>query len=330
MNKKANCSFRKNKEKTMKNILLTTTALVMTAGVAAAEVSFSGTAAAGVSSNATDTDTEVWSGIDLNVSASVTTDGGMTISGGDEFGGGSLADWDDDYAIEAQTSDLDTPAVTIATGTTTITLDNQAIDDLYDDTQSGDIGVSTSVGGMSVDVVLDTAATAAVTGVVGAGAYALNTTTGVVVRATPAVAAAFANPSFSYKISVPVAGFTLTAQGTDADDSGEGANKISAAYAMGDMTLTVSTDDNGVLDSINKLAVATNVGGAALSISADDNDDWDFSVGYTEGSVSLNVSTDEESAWETNVKVDLGGGAAFRVSGSDTNDYVAAGVTFSF
>jgi hypothetical protein len=302
----------------------------MTAGVAAAEVSFSGTAAAGVSSNATNTDTEVWSGIDLNVSASVTTDGGMTITVGDDFGGGSLADWDDDYAIEAQTSDLDTPGVTITTGSTTITLDNQAIDDLYDDTQNGDIGISTSVGGMSVDVVLDTAATAAATAQTAVYTAGNSTSTGQATVTTAGVAQAYANPSFSYKISVPMAGFTLTAQGTDADDSGEGANKISAAYAMGDMTLTVSTDDNGVLDSINKLAVATNVGGAALSISADDNDDWDFSVGYTEGSVSLNVSTDEASAWETNVMVDLGGGAAFRVSGSDANDYVAAGVTFSF
>lgn len=291
----------------MKNILLTTTALAMTAGVAAAEVSFSGSAGAGVSSNDgaqtgsayNNNDTNVWSGIDLNVSASVTTDGGMTISVGDDFGGGALADWDDDYRIEAQTSDLDTPGVTIATGTTTITLDNQAIDDLYDDDQNGDIGVATSVAGMSIGLTLDTSAAAT-------------------------------ESSFSYKISMPMAGFTLTAVGTDADDSGESANKITAAYAMGDMTLTVSTDDNGVLDSINKLGVATTVGSASLSISADDNDDWDFSVGYTEGSVTMNVATDEASAWETNVMVDLGGGAAFRVSGTDADDFIAAGVTFSF
>jgi outer membrane protein OmpU len=322
----------------MKNILLTTTALVMTAGVAAAEVTFSGSAGAGVASNDgaqagaayNNNDTNVWSGIDLNVSASVTTDGGMTITVGDDFGGGALADWDDDYRIEAQTSDLDTPGVTIATGSTTITLDNQAIDDLYDDTQNGDIGIATSVGGMSIGLVMDTNATAAATAVTAVYTATNSTSTGQATTSTAGVSQAYANPSFSYSISMPVAGFTLTAVGTDADDSGEGANKISAAYAMGDMTLTVSTDDNGVLDSINKLAIATNVGGAALSISADDNDDWDFSVGYTEGSVTMNVSTDEESAWETNVKVDLGGGAAFRVSGTDAYDFIAAGVTFSF
>jgi outer membrane protein OmpU len=319
----------------MKNILLTTTALAMTAGVAAAEVSFSGSAGAGVSSNDgaqtgsayNNNDTNVWSGIDLNVSASVTTDGGMTISVGDDFGGGALADWDDDYRIEAQTSDLDTPGVTIATGTTTITLDNQAIDDLYDDTQNGDIGVATSVAGMSIGLTLDTSATAQVAATT-AIANALGTATGTTGAAATAIQ--YANPSFSYQISMPMAGFTLTAVGTDADDSGESANKITAAYAMGDMTLTVSTDDNGVLDSINKLGVATTVGSASLSISADDNDDWDFSVGYTEGSVTMNVATDEASAWETKVMVDLGGGAAFRVSGTDADDFIAAGVTFSF
>jgi outer membrane protein OmpU len=303
----------KKRGKTMKNMLLTTTALVMAAGVAAAEVSFSGSAGAGVSSNAADTDTTVWSGIDLNVAASVTTDGGMTISVGEDFGGGSLADWDDDYAIEAQTSDLDTPTLTITSGVTTISLENGAIDDLYDDDQAGDIGISTSLGGMAVGVTLDTAATALV--------------------AATCVAAdksGCANPSFSYSVSMPMSGFNLAASGSDANDDGDAANTLSAAYTVGDMTLTVSTDDNGAAESTNKIAVSTDVGGASVSVSADDADDWDLSVGYTEGSITLNVSTDEESAWETNVSVDLGGGAAFRVSGTDANDFVAAGVTFSF
>jgi outer membrane protein OmpU len=305
----------KKRGKTMKNMLLTTTALVMAAGVAAAEVSLSGSAGAGVSSNAADTDTVVWSGIDLNVAASVTTDGGMTISVGEDFGGGSLADWDDDYAIEAQTSDLDTPTLTITSGVTTISLENGAIDDLYDDDQAGDIGVSTSLGGMAVGVTLDTAATAAV--VDDAATAAVDET-------------AAANPSFSYSISMPLSGFNLAASGTDANDDGDAANTLSASYTVGDMTLTLSTDDNGAAESTNKLAVSTNVGGASVSVSADDADDWDLSVGYTEGSITLNVSTDENSAWETNVSVDLGGGAAFKVSGTDSNDFVAAGVTFSF
>jgi outer membrane protein OmpU len=317
----------KKRGKIMKNILLTTAALVMTAGVASAEVTFSGAAGAGVSSTGS-SDTEVWSGIDLNVNASVTTDSGMTISVGEDFGGGSLADWDDDYAIEAQSSDFDTPTITITSGSTSISLEAQAQDDLYDDTQSGDIAISTIVGGASIGLVLDTNATGTVVAVTGAGC-AVSAVTGEIACTTDAVAAAAANPSFSYSISLPMAGFTVTAIGTDANDDGDAANKISAAYAMGDTTLTLSTDDSGAAASVNKLAVATMMGGASVTVSADDADDWDLSVGYTEGAISVSVSTDEVSAWETDVSVDLGGGAAFKVSG-DSNDFVAAGVTFSF
>jgi len=326
----------------MKNMLLTTTALVMAAGVAAADpVSFSGSAGAGVSS--TDgTDTVVWSGIDLNFAASVTTDGGMTISISEDIGGGSLADWDDDYEIDAQTADIGTPTLKITSGVTTISLENNAIDDLYDDSQAGDIGISTSIGGLAVGVTLDTApagavaAVAAVDAVDGAGVWTYSTADNTHTQATPAIAGVTAvaanggKPSFSYSVSMPLSGFNIAASGTDANDDGDAANTISAAYTVGDMTLTVSTDDNGALDSTNKLAVSTIVGGASVSVSADDADGWDLGVGYTEGSISMNVSTDEASAWQTNVSVDLGGGAAFRVSGTEANDFVAAGVTFSF
>jgi outer membrane protein OmpU len=308
----------------MKNILLTTTAMVMTAGVAAADVSFSGKAGAGISSTGGNS-TAVWSGIDLDVSASVTTDSGITISVGEDFGGGSLADWDDDYAVEAQTSDFDQPTVKIAFGNTTISLEDGAIDDLYDDDQAGDIGISTTVAGASIGLTLDTdaaAAAAAVPAVVGVA------TEGALGAA--AIAATNDQPSFSYSVSMPLGGLSVSANGTDADDNGDAANELAASYSMGDMTLTLSTDDKGAGDSVNKLKVATNVGGATVTVSADDNDDWDLSLGYTEGSITLNVSTDEEAAWETNVSVDLGAGAAFRVSATDANEFVAAGVQFSF
>src|SRR6056300_629387 len=136
----------------MKKVLFATTALVLTAGVASAEVTFSGTAGAGVSSTA-DTDMTVWSGIDLNVSASATTDSGMTVTVADDFGGGSLADYDDDYAIEAQTSDLDAPAVTVVSGGVTVVLDNDAIDHLDSDESGGDMSISAAMGDATISVV---------------------------------------------------------------------------------------------------------------------------------------------------------------------------------
>jgi len=188
---------------------------------------------------------------------------------------------------------------------------------------------------MSVGVTLDTSPAGAVTEVtevVGAGTWSIDAT-GVNVQDTPAVAAVAANggkPAFSYSVAMPLSGFNIAASGTDANDDGDAANKLSASYTVGDMTLKLSTNDNGAEVSTNELSVSTNIGGASVSVSADDADEWGLSVGYQEGSITLNVSTDQDSAWETNVSVDLGGGAAFKVSGTENNDFVAAGVTFSF
>ena len=60
----------------MKKILLATTALTMSASFAAADLSMSGRAGAGAIGGATD---GVWSGIDINISASVETDGDLSI-----------------------------------------------------------------------------------------------------------------------------------------------------------------------------------------------------------------------------------------------------------
>ena len=133
--------------KTTKSVLLATTALAMTASLVAADVSLSGRANAGVLS--TGTDSEVWSGMDIAISASVTTDGGMTLSVGKDIGNGKITDYGD-KELNSQAGDIGTPGVTISIGGTSVSLDNQAIDDLYDDDQNGDIGVSTSLGGVSI------------------------------------------------------------------------------------------------------------------------------------------------------------------------------------
>ena len=89
----------------MKKILLTTTALVMTAGVAAAEVSFSGTAQVSLSDDNNKTgvsqDMQFTSGYDFDVTVSAASDNGITMSGGFDMGGGSIVDYSDDDAIEA-------------------------------------------------------------------------------------------------------------------------------------------------------------------------------------------------------------------------------------
>ena len=281
----------------MKKVLLATSALALSAGFASAEVSWSGSAGAGVGQTA-GTELEVWSGIDLNVAASTTTDSGMSLSVSEDFGGGSLADYDDDYAIEAQTSDLDTPTLTIGLGGSTITLENQAIDDLYDDDQNGDIGLSSTVGGLSIGLVMDTDAAAG-------------------------------EPGMSYSLGGSMGAIGLSLIGTDGDDAGNEASKLKATYAAGDITTTIEIDDKGAADDVTEASIAYTTGDLKVTFTADDADDWSADIGYTAAGLSINYHTGKDEKWEANASYDLGGGASFKAAVNEA-EYMAAGMQFSF
>jgi hypothetical protein len=293
----------------MKHVLLATTALAMTASFAsfaAADVSFSGRAGAGSISGdtaggdgmATGVSSEIWSGIDLNVSASVTTDSGVTVTVADDFGGGKLPDYAD-KELDPQTSDLDTPAVSVAFGGTTVTFDNQAIDDRYDNSQNGDIALDTTVGGATIGITFDT------------DADDNEATT-------------------SYSIGYTMGDIKLSATGTDSNDNDEAAMVWSAAWTMNsDITLTLESDNNGSEDDVTTGTIAYTMGALALSLSADDNNDWDASATYTAGALSVTYATDEESAWEADASYDMGSGVSLKASSDNTNTSII-GVEFTF
>ena len=293
----------------MKHVLLATTALTLSAGFAAADVSWSGKANAGTSStNAVSTTS---SGIDLNVSASITTDSGVTVTVADDFGGGSLIDWNDDNAVEAQGSNLDQPAVSVAMSGVTITIDPGEVSDLYDDSQTGDIQISTSLAGFSIDYVASSDTDA------NTNSYKLGYSMG--------------------DLSISVAGTTRGDAAVDATPTAAAipaeneAMKWSATYAMGDITLGIAMNNNGDNDDITTGSVSYAMGnGLSVSMSADDNDDWDASVTWSSGAMSVTYSTDEESAWEAYGSYSLGGGASVFASTANTNDWSAIGVEFTF
>jgi len=292
----------------MKKILLATSALAMTASFAAAEVSVSGSAGAGSISGTAGAGnmgagvkSRVWAGIDVNFSGSVTTDSGITVSVSEDIGGGDLADYAD-KEINAQTGSMETPAVSVAFGATTITIEENAIDDVYDDDHHGDIGVSTSLGGASISVV-----------------YKANDNGGA------------DNKSTSYSVGYTMGDVALSVAGTDNDgDSSGSAMMWSATYTMGDMTLGLSSDNNGTAASTTEGSVSYNVGGGlSVSLAADDADGWDASATYAAGALTATYATDEASAWEADVKYDLGGGVSINAA-SDSNETSILGINFSF
>jgi outer membrane protein OmpU len=289
----------------MKHVLLATTALAMTTSLAAAEVSLSGKAGAGVASVKvagtknleTGAKSEIWTGIDLDVSASVTTDGGLTLTVSDDFGGGKLPDYAD-KELDLQSSDLDTPAVSASMGATTVTFDRQAIDDLYDDDQTGDLGLSTSIGGVAVGLTYDTEAAAG-------------------------------EPQLSYSASGSMGAIAVGLIGTDANDDGKSAYKVSASIGLGDATVSASADMVDGADAVTEFGVAYAMGDVSLSYSADNQEDWDASVSYSAGNMTVSYATDEEDAYEIDASVSMGGGVSVHAA-TDSNDTMILGVGFTF
>jgi hypothetical protein len=290
----------------MKKVLLTTTALTLTAGVAAADgIEWSGTAgAAMVASGAANA--VVVTGADLNFALSATADNDMTFSTSIDMGAGSLVDYDDDFALDAQDMGTDAnPAVTIGYAGYTIVMDNEGVDDLYDDADANhkDISVAGSAGGADFAVAIDTDD---------------NKTSASLGMSLGDVAVSFA---------------------TSNEAGAAGGNSLGVTYAMGDVTLTGSTDDNGTAKSTNKVGVTYAMDAISLSYTLANTeeagwDDYDVSISYSAGAMSATYATDEEGVNSLVATYDLGGGATFFASakndGDGNNVQQAAGVTFTF
>jgi outer membrane protein OmpU len=399
----------------MKKVLLTTTALVLTAGVASAEITFSGTGEAGfyrtakvkaaaaptkgcytvdtvnniieytaatvIANNCDATaatrlaaeaalettlaatnadniaedrldleadilnaarqkataaakagDMVAYSGYDFNVAASAAADNGMTFAFGFDMGAGHIADQDDDRTMDAQGGTIAADEVTIGYNGYTIKIGNDLIDDLYDDTQNGDVSLGGSFGDLTFNIVTDLDKD-----VVKSEASA-SATTGAL---TPAVAAVW-NPT-SYSVGYSMGDMSFAMAGTDHDDRGEAAASYSLTYAlMPSLSATLSSDNVGSYKDIGKLS-ATYTVSDSMSITASVKDDKDhalntnkggkqsndFSISYSAGVLSATVATDESSAWWVNAKYDLGGGAtAFTTF--DHSEFLVAGVNFAF
>ena len=183
----------------------------MMAGIAAADVSWSVKANAGTS-NTSGASTKS-SGIDLNVSASVTTDSGVTVTFADDFGGEALIDWNDDNRVVPQDTDLDQPSVSVAMSNVSTNIDAGSISDLYDDSLTGDMQISTPMAGFSIDYVASS-----------------DTDTN----------------TNSYKLGYPLVDLSISVAAKTYGAATENeAMKWSATYAMGNgLSVSLSADDN--------------------------------------------------------------------------------------
>jgi outer membrane protein OmpU len=317
----------KTQERIMKKVLLTTTALVMTAGFAAAEVSMSGTTQAAVSKTTTGNNT-LTTHIDFNVAVSGASDNGITMSAGFGYDAGRQVDAGD-YELDAEEASATgsdnnpawrtaAPSLTIGYAGYTITADGSGVADYYNgDTNAGELGIAGSIGDIAFGV-------------------------------TSSIGAAAGASQSSYSLSYTMGDITASVVGSDdADDGGTDATKATITYKMGDTTFTVANDDkDGAASNVTSIGFSTKLDSVTVAYTAKSveavanssvGDDWDASISYSAGALTASYGTDEDSVSKISASYDLGGGAnlfAAVRSGTDganaDKDFQAVGINFAF
>ena len=298
----------------MKKVLLTTTALVMTAGVAAAEVSFGGTAGIAFiddngASDATRDGMFVESYYDFDVTLSAEASNGLTMSAGFDMGGGAKVDYDDDDKLEVQGKSIGDADVAVSYNGWTLTVDQEGISNLYDDdpNEYEDLSIAGSIGGLSVAITTD-----------------------------------LEDSTNSYKLGYSLGDVALTLTGTNDDDAGGDASGISVSYPMGALTLAASISDesNDAEDdteiSVSYAMDALTVKYTSITPGSDGSmgDEWDAKISYAAGAMSASINLDEADATTMIAEYDLGGGATAFAAMHDkpgtASDLTAFGVNFKF
>ena len=228
------------------------------------------------------------------------------------------ADQDADDAVSGNNNpawSTAAPSLTIGYNGFTVTADGSGVADLYNgDVNSGDLGISGSMGGVSF---------AATTGV------------------------SKGDDNQSYSLGYTMGDLTLSYAGTNnSDGRGKNAPKMSVSYKMGDATITASNDDrDDTADAVQSIGVSYKMDAMTVSYTAatdgtsgsNINDDYDVSVSYTAGALTASIATDEDSVSKLSASYDLGGGVnAFFVNRSGTDgagakkDFQAVGINFKF
>jgi outer membrane protein OmpU len=315
----------------MKKILLTTTALVMTAGVAAANVTFSGSVELTYGNwNSYGAGAEGWG---------ATTDLGMSMSG--EASGVA-------YTAGLTIDESDAGAAANIAGATTLSASGLSLSyeddgdmDAGDvntagDAETGDLKIAYAGSGVSVSYVENTGG---VQGTKGASKTDLGYTMG---------------------------DFTVTysRNSTDKTSSGSSVNTIGATFAAGDLTVKVSGNDGKLAGktqaewdasvgyvigastvtlatdetSTTAISVATSLNDVTLSAKAKEGDN-ELSVGYTMGDITMSYAYDEgagvaatddggDAQTIISISYDLGG---IKITGQSNNkDEIEVAAAFTF
>lgn len=283
----------KTEGKTMKKFLIATTALVASAGFAAADVSFSGAAGAGVASEAGG-DADVYSFVDLDVTMSGESDNGIEFGATIDTTTGFKYDIGDFEFDGAQNGTFGLGSIFIKTGGATLTFDREGIDDLYDgDLDSHDVQFDYAAGDFSASLTYD-----------------LNST---------------ADAEYSYKFAYAAGAISASLTGNDLSDN----MVLDLGYTVNDMISVGLEHDLGGGTDVTTLSLDYASNGISAGVEFDTADAWSLSLGYSMDAIAINAETDNDSEWEVTGSYDFGGGLSL-VGGINHEESYYAGLTMSF
>jgi outer membrane protein OmpU len=322
----------------MKKVLLTSTALVMTAGVAAAEMSMTGSAKlvygnfgtgdyrAGTAAGTATAAAKAMAAPD----ASWGSEADLVVSG--SGGGGTLT-----YSGSLEVDEDGNPSagpLTVASGGLTFVYDADDIGGLVvagddgEDDNTGDYSVSYSAGGLSASYETDTASEDTLINV----GYAMgDLTIGLEMEENDNAEGGDATATTS--VGYVMGATTISLSADDADDW-----DASAAYVSGNTTMTVAADE----ESIYSVALAYAAGDMTFTArqefggTADADSETEFGITYAAGDLSFGLKYDsgdegdfgDEAETVVNMSYAVDG-ATIAAKGND-QDEVEVSVAFSF
>ena len=310
----------------MKKLLIASTALVATAGMAAADVTITGHAQAGYHSQlltkggATQSSTSegIYSGVGVDFAMAGATDNGISFTASLNIDAGTEIDQADFQYDGADGGTAGLGAVTMSGAFGTLTFDDGGVANLFDgDYSNHDISYATTVNGVAITVAAD---------------------------ADESVGTAATADDASAKAVVTAGDMTYTLTASNNASAGM-STKVAVAYTVNDM-LSVNANSKSLSAAGSKTVagvgatIVTN--GLTVTVASDNAQPasgWDLDLAYSLGDVALTYGTDENSSHDLTATYALGGGATFKAgmrnhgtaaAKAAYKDSLYAGVSFAF
>ena len=296
----------------MKKVLLTSTALVMTAGVAAAEMTMSASASLSYGNFGTG---NFRSGYSVPTAAEAAAVPGVSaaIPGAAYTAATALANAQADFTAADLAAGTAARAVEALKTTSTVAsedaaylaavLSSNAANTAAPDSSwssEADLDIAGSGGGgnvtYSATLELDESGEAAGAFTMSTGGLTFVYDANDVGTLVTTGADGEDDSTGDYMVSYAAGGLSASYEtDTTSEDT-----EIKVGYAAGDLTVGLTLDENNNAvggDAKTTTSVGYVMGTATIAISADDQDDWDASVAYVSGSTTMTLAADEESIY---------------------------------